>query len=185
MDRRFGARLGGAECGGHDRSWPAGDEKDARGCSQGRLSASLRFRTEEFGYDELMPALPASSPPAHDQRDQFLRLLSKSIDEGTFARLVLARYHGPEPELSKVIARQLTVRGEACLSFVYRYKTRDVTKNVPIAEAIPAIAEVLGSAFENAHLLTSTQDIQLALSRKGKYSLRTGRVDPGVDPTTP
>jgi SAM-dependent methyltransferase len=70
------------------------------------------------------------------------------------------------------------VRGEACLSFVYRYKTRDVTKNVPVGEAIPAIAEVLGSAFENAHLLTTTQDIQLALSRKGKYSLRTGRVDP-------
>ncbi len=114
-------------------------------------------------------------PSAHSQREQFLGLLSQSLASGAFVKLVLAKYHGPEPDLLRVIARRLTVRGEPCLSFVYRYKTKDVTKNVAIAEAIAAIAEVLGSAFENAHLLTTAQDIQLAVSRKGKWSLRSGR----------
>ena len=121
-----------------------------------------------------MPS-PRAENPVHPQRDQFIGLLSKFLVDGSFVKLVLAKYHGPEPELLRVIARRLTVRGEPCLSFVYRYKTKDVTKNVAIAEAIAAIAEVLGSAFENAHLLTTAHDIQLAVSRKGKWSLRSGR----------
>ncbi len=120
-----------------------------------------------------MPSAPATPPDA--QRAQFLTLLSKSLEQDTFSKLVLAKYRGAEPELQRVIARRLTVRGEPCLSFTYRYKTRDVTKNVPVAEALAAVGEELGTSFENAHLLTTTQDIQLAVSRKGKYSLRAGR----------
>ena len=122
-----------------------------------------------------MPSAPAKPPDA--QRAQFLTLLSKSIGNDTFVKLVLAKYRGAEPELLRVIARRLVVRGEPCLSFTYRYKTKDVTKNVPVDEAIAAVGEELGTAFENAHLLTSTQDIQLAISRKGKYSLRVGRAE--------
>ena len=121
----------------------------------------------ETPHDDAAPA----------QRAQFLTLLSRSLAADTFARLVLARYRGTEPELLRVIARRLTVRGEPCLSFTYRYKTRDVTRNLPLAGAVAAIDRELGTAFENAHLLTATQDIQLAVSRKGKYSLRIGRAE--------
>jgi len=129
--------------------------------------------------------MPSTSPAdlVHPQRDQFIDLLSKSLEQDSFVKLVLAKYHGPEPDLLRVIARRLTVRGAPCLSFVYRYKTRDITKNVPVAEAVAAIGEVLGSAFENAHLLTTTQDIQLAVSRKGKYSLRAGRAEVTAAPS--
>ena len=127
--------------------------------------------------------LDTPSPDSNQNtRQKFLALLSKSLERDTFAKLVLAKYHGSEQELLRVIARRLTLRGEACLSFVYRYKTRDVTKNVPLAAGLTAIAEVLGSAFENAHLLTTTEDIQLAVSRKGKTSLRVGRAEPAATP---
>lgn len=129
-----------------------------------------------------MPIAPRSDKTPHPQHAQFLALLSKSIELDTFVKLVLAKYHGPEPELLRVIARRLTVRGEPCLSFVYRYKTKDVTKNVPVAEAIAGIGDELGTAFENAHLLTATQDIQLAVSRKGKVTLRAGRAEIGEAP---
>jgi SAM-dependent methyltransferase len=117
----------------------------------------------------------ASQPPP--QCAQFLTLLSKSLSADTFLKLVLAKYRGTEPELLRVIARRLTVRGQACLSFTYRYRSRDVTKNVPLDEAVAAIGAELGTSFENAHLHTATQDIQLAISRKGKYSLRIGRAE--------
>ncbi len=130
-----------------------------------------------------MPSTSLPEQSGRNQREQFLGLLSKSIELDTFVKLVLAKYHGPEPDLLRVIARRLTVRGEPCLSFVYRYKTRDITKNVEVAEAIAAIAQVLGNAFENAHLLTTSQDIQLAVSRKGKYSLRTGRAEVTAAPS--
>ena len=124
-----------------------------------------------------MPVAPSPARPPDAQRAQFIALLAKSIDGDALVKLVLAKYRGPEPELLRVIARRLTVRGEPCLSFTYRYKTKDVTKNIPVAEAIVAVGEELGTSFENAHLLTATQDIQLAVSRKGKTSLRVGRAE--------
>ncbi len=120
---------------------------------------------------------------AQDPRERFLALLSQSLQNDTFVRLVLAKYHGPEAGLMRVITRRLTMRGEPHLSFVYRYKTRDVTKNVPVATGLAAIGEELGRAFENAHLLTTTQDTQLAVSRKGKLSLRVGRAEPAQTPS--
>ncbi len=111
---------------------------------------------------------------AHPQREQFLALLAQSLEAGTFVRLVLAKYRGTEPDLVRVTARSVVLRGEPCLSFAYSYKTRDVTKNAAVAEALPLVGEVIGTEFENAHLLTTAQDIQLAVSRKGKYSLRAG-----------
>ena len=122
-----------------------------------------------------MPLKSTTEPPAPPQREQFLSLLSKSLNGNTFVKLVLAKYRGAEPGLERVVARKVTVKGKEVLSLVYSYKTRDVTKNVPIAEALPAIAEVLGTEFENAHLLTTTRETQLAVSRKGKVSLRSGR----------
>ena len=122
-----------------------------------------------------MPPENSSDPSGHPQRDQFLGLLSKSLERDTFVKLVLAKYRGPEPDLVRVTARKLTLRGKPSMSFVYSYKTRDGTKNVPLEAAVPAIAEDIGIAFDNAHLLTTTHETQLAVSRKGKYSLRTGR----------
>jgi hypothetical protein len=122
-----------------------------------------------------MPPKITADSAAPPQRGQFLSLLTKSLEGDTFVKLVLAKYRGAEPELERVVARKVTVKGKDVMSLVYSYKTRDVTKNVSIAEALPAIAEVLGTEFENAHLLTTTREIQLAVSRKGKVSLRSGR----------
>ena len=94
-----------------------------------------------------MPVAPTPARPPDAQRAQFITLLAKSIDGDALVKLVLAKYRGPEPELLRVIARRLTVRGEPCLSFTYRYKTKDVTKNIPVAEAIVAVGEELGTSF--------------------------------------
>lgn len=123
----------------------------------------------------VVAAAAGTSEPPHPQREQFLGLLAKALEDETFVKLVLAKYRGAEHDLIRVTARKLVLRGKPSMSFVYSYKTRDVTKNVPLAEAIPAIAEELGRSFENAHLLTTTRETQLAVSRKGKYSLRSGR----------
>jgi SAM-dependent methyltransferase len=128
----------------------------------------------------LLMQTKSTAPP--EQRAQFLNLIEGSLTEGTFVKLVLAKYHGPEEGLLRVIARRLSVRGEPCLSLTYRYQTKDVTKNIPVEEALHAISEVIGAEFENAHLLTTAHDIQLAVSRKGKYSLRTGRAEASPPP---
>ncbi|KFE57208.1 class I SAM-dependent methyltransferase [Pseudomonas syringae] len=114
-------------------------------------------------------ATPTQTAPDH--RAQFLSLLENSLSQNSFIKLVLAKYVGAEVELQRVIIKALTVKDQPCLSFVYRYKTRDITKNFPLAEAVQVIAELLPDSFKNAHLLSLTDEVQLEFSKKGKSTL--------------
>lgn len=77
-------------------------------------------------------AKPAQSVPDHHA--QFIELLETSLAQNAFIKLVLAKHVGAEADLQRLIIKQLTVKDQPCLSFVYRYKTRDITKNFPLAE---------------------------------------------------
>ena len=48
---------------------------------------------------------------------------------------MLSKYRGTDAGLERVIGRLVTIRGAAQLSLVLRYRTRDVTKNVPLQVA--------------------------------------------------
>lgn len=109
--------------------------------------------------------------PAPDHHAQFIELLQASLDQNAFIKLVLARHVGDEADLQRLIIKQLMVKEQPCLSFVYRYKTRDITKNFPLAEGVATIAALLPASFKNAHLLAVTDEAQLEYSKKGKSSL--------------
>ncbi|MGN2431777.1 class I SAM-dependent methyltransferase [Pseudomonas syringae] len=114
---------------------------------------------------------PTSLTPATDHRAQFLDLLDTSLSQNSLIKLVLAKYVGSEAELHRVIIKPLTIKEQPCLSFVYRYKTRDTTRNFPLAEAVSVIASLIPESFKNAHLLSLTEEVQLEYSKKGKTTL--------------
>jgi hypothetical protein len=122
-----------------------------------------------------MSVTATTAPSVPDHRAQFLNLLETGLAQNSFIKLVLAKYVGPEAELQRIIIKQVTVKDQPCLSFVYRYKTRDITKNFPLEEAVANIAGLLPQAFKNAHLLTLTDEVQLEYSKKGKSSLFKGK----------
>ncbi len=120
-------------------------------------------------------ATPASLAPDHHA--QFIDLLQTSLDQNAFIKLVLAKYVGTEADLQRLIIKQLTVKDQSCLSFVYRYKTRDITKNLPLAEGVATIAALLPASFKkNAHLLSLTDEAQLEYSKK-RANLRCSRAN--------
>ncbi|MDU8502366.1 SAM-dependent methyltransferase [Pseudomonas syringae] len=114
---------------------------------------------------------PTSSISTTDHRAQFLGLLDASLSQNSLIKLVLAKYVGSEAELQRVIIKPLTVKEQPCLTFVYRYKTRDITKNFPLAEAVGIIASLIPESFKNAHLLSLSDELQLEFSKKGKTTL--------------
>ena len=118
-----------------------------------------------------MSVTAQSASPAPDHHAQFIELLSASLAQNAFIKLVLAKYVGDEAELQRLIIKPVTVKEQACLSFVYRYKTRDITKNFPVADGLAAIAELLPASYKNAHLLSLTDEAQLEYSKKNKSSL--------------
>ncbi|TRN81055.1 SAM-dependent methyltransferase [Pseudomonas syringae] len=119
-----------------------------------------------------MSVITSTSPiAATDHRAQFLGLLETSLSQNSLIKLVLAKYVGSEADLQRVIIKPLTVKEQPFLSFVYRYKTRDITKNFSLAEAVAVIASLIPESFKNAHLLSLTDEVQLEYSKKGKTTL--------------
>lgn len=107
--------------------------------------------------------------------DQFFSLVQAHLNQNTLVKIVLAHHVGPTEDLVRVQVRPVILKGQACLSFVHSHTTRDITKNLPVAEGLAWLQSLVGQDFRNAHLLTPTEDIQLAISKKGKATLRSGK----------
>ena len=118
---------------------------------------------------------PVVKPADAGADARFMASLSEALDHAAFVSLVLSKYRGQTPDLQRVTVREVQLKGQRCLSFLYRHDTRDITKNLPLAEGLRHVQALLWEEFQNAHLHTQAQEIQLAYSRKGKPSLRVGK----------
>ncbi|RSC29350.1 SAM-dependent methyltransferase [Pseudomonas putida] len=114
----------------------------------------------------------SSSTPAADARAQFLTLLGDALHSETLTKLVLARHVGADQSLQRIIAKPVQIKGQPCLSLVYRHQTRDITRNLPLDQAQVLVAELLPESFRNAHLFTAEGEVQLGFSKKGKPLLQ-------------
>lgn len=120
----------------------------------------------------------------HEQHTAFLSLLRASLDEGTFVKLTLGKYRGREPGLERVHVKRVVIKGTDMLSFVYRYRTADVTKNLPLPDALRTIGELLGTTFRSGHLFTAAGDASIEFSKKGKALFRRSRGTHAAVPST-
>lgn len=107
------------------------------------------------------------------RRERFFERLAASLADGSFTRLVLAKPRPGSADLLRVTARALQVRGEDCLCLLYHHKTRDITKNPPLGEALPLLRQLLSGSFSHAHLFTRGEELQLLISKRGKVALRS------------
>lgn len=120
------------------------------------------------------PSVPdAGAPP--DERQRFLRLLREAVADRRLVRLLLGRYEGPESDVERLTVREIELRGERTLSFLWRHRTRDITKNLGLEEGLALIDRLLGQDFAQAHLDTPGEEVQLRFSRKGKPLMQVGR----------
>ncbi|XHS80137.1 SAM-dependent methyltransferase [Burkholderiaceae bacterium UC74_6] len=127
-------------------------------------------------FTNLSPELAAERAQP-DAVQRFMRLVQTALDDNSLGKLLLSKYEGSEPQLERLTVREVRLRDERHLSFLWRYATRDVTKNHSLPEGLELLRGLLsGDAFQNAHLHTATQEVQLAFSRKGRPSIRVGKV---------
>ncbi len=115
--------------------------------------------------------------------DRFVQRVHKALTSGQCEQVLLVAYQGGQPaiealgaSLQRLIMRPVMLKGQPHLSLVYRFPTKDITKNLALAEVVSTLGVWLrAGAFRNAHLFTTTDELQLAVSKKGKASLRVGR----------
>lgn len=128
-----------------------------------RCASHKMSRAESDNPDPSLPLL------------DFLETLESSLVAGTFLRLTFGKYRGDEPDLQRVGARRVSLKGKDHLSFTYQYRTQDVTRNVALESGAEEIRGLLNSGFKSAHLFTSTQDLQLEFNRRGNARLSKSR----------
>ena len=114
---------------------------------------------------------------------QFLDALRAAVTQGTFVRLVLGTYRGDEVALIRTTVRKVALRGQDYLSFLHHYRTRDITRNVPVVAGLATIETALGKDFMTAHLLLTNEELHLDLSTPGKGKLTSGK--PAQGPSIP
>ncbi len=113
--------------------------------------------------------------PATHELEQFLTYIQQVFNDSSLQRLVLSKYVGSDTELERITIRPVKIKDESLLSFLYEYRTRHITKNHPITEAVALWQQWLGQDFKNAHLLSDAWEIQLSFSKKGKVLLNKHR----------
>jgi hypothetical protein len=120
---------------------------------------------------------PTSTDPASQRFLQRLALLTSAPQPGRW-HVVLAHPRAAEPAPHRVVLRPLTLRGQACLNFVYSHATKDITKNLTVAEGLTEAAALLADAFRHAHLDTDEERLELRLSKKGRGHMSTQALAP-------
>ncbi|RVU35597.1 SAM-dependent methyltransferase [Rheinheimera riviphila] len=102
---------------------------------------------------------------------QFLQLLTDAFQNGQLVRLVLSKYQGDDPELQRLVIRPVLLKNELQLLFLSQNRTFDQTHNYLFPEALSLLKQQLGQQFFSAHLQTSSHELQLSFSKKGKVLL--------------
>ena len=125
-------------------------------------------------FTSLIAPPPAATAPAHER---FLHLVRLALAGGQFGKLLLSGPVGDDEDVERLTVRAIELRGEPALSFLWRHRTKDVTKNHAPEAGLAEIATLLGARFRNAHLHTAAEEVQFAVSRKGRETLRVTRVD--------
>lgn len=106
-------------------------------------------------------------------QQQFCSRIESSLKSQDLVKLLLSKYRGAEQDLQRLTIRPITLRDKTALSFVYSYKTRDITKNLTPDEGLATIRQLLTDDFKSAHLFNTREECQLEISKKGKASLHT------------
>jgi len=100
-----------------------------------------------------------------------------SLKANEFVKLTLSKPVGGT-DLVNVYGKLVTVKREPKLSLTYRHKTRDVVKNMDFQESVNAVQSMLASTFKIGTLQTTSGDIVLRISKKGKMDIK--RTSPRV-----
>ena len=107
----------------------------------------------------------SASASLFPQEQQFLDAFQQAVDSQQFERMILSQYKGELEQLEKMTLRVISLQNEKMLSVLYRYKTQDVTKNYPLAQAYEQ-ASILLAQCKQANLFTVQEEQQLKKNKK-------------------
>ncbi len=107
--------------------------------------------------------------------DQFLGIIRESYNKESLIKITLGKTRIKDAGLKNVFIRPVLIGQQKLLSFTYRNKTNDITKNYPLEESLENIKSLLKDQFLQANLFDHNRDVQLMISKKRKVSLKSSK----------
>lgn len=105
---------------------------------------------------------------AANKLESFIDEFSKSLDDGTFVKATAGNYKGANGQLQKTFLRPVETRKGLLVQFVSRFTDRETSENIALSDAPDRFRSLFESGFASGHLFTTKNDLQLAVSKKGK-----------------
>jgi len=85
----------------------------------------------------------------------FLKNISDAAGDGSLIKITLGNKRSASSELKNIYIKPVMIKEQLQCSFVYRYPTKDITKNFPVKEALQMTEQLLKDDFFNADLYIS------------------------------
>ncbi|WKK56897.1 SAM-dependent methyltransferase [Sphingobacterium sp. BN32] len=101
----------------------------------------------------------------------FIELLKQSIKDKTLVKLTLSNYKGQEAGLKNLYVKLVEIKRELKMSFVYRYQTRDITKNYSLPDGFDVLVEAVHfKGFRSVVLQCIDQQLEMQMNKKAEWA---------------
>ena len=114
------------------------------------------------------------------KNEQILRFNEKFkavLQNKSLNKLTLSNQRDKSSDLKSIIITFVQLKKGLSLKFIYRYKTRDITKNFGQEESSQIIIEALEKDFYMADLYTADQNLKLLINPSGKAKLKSQTIE--------
>ena len=108
---------------------------------------------------------------------QFLSIISESFENNIISKITISFKNKivseniVDSEIKAIYIKPFISKNERKLSFVFRYPTKDITKNFEFSEAKELIAKLMGKQYLQADLFLKNASYHLIFDKKGKSKL--------------
>lgn len=98
----------------------------------------------------------------------FLERITKAVHDSNLVKMTLSKYRGTEKGLKSIYVRPIILHKKPFISILYRYDTRDITKNYKETAFLTEIANHISGTFKHIYLFTKLADYSLRYNKKGE-----------------
>ncbi len=116
------------------------------------------------------------SQPDTNSKENIISIFSENFENNIFSKFTLSSVISKNIEFKNVFIRPVILKDGRKLSFLYRYPTKDVTRNHSLEEAITLLEQYLGTTFLQADLFTVDTSYHFLANRKGNSRLTEKKI---------
>lgn len=109
--------------------------------------------------------------------EDLIKNLKALIQEQKLVKVSLGNYKGTEANLKNIYIKPVLIKQELLFSFVFRYQTKDITKNFSIDQAIDEISSYVGfKGFRLVNLQTTSENLIYQMNKKAEWRVQKEKV---------